>query len=432
MRLRFPVSVELDALPALEEGAEQTNSSWAQVLRTGKFQLGPDRELDITTEMLDQMVENSKRYNEAPFDFDHLGTSGKGKAGDGKAAGWAKKWERRGDKLYAFVEWTAEAADLIRKKAYRYVSATFLPKFFDPEAKKDVGPRLLGAAITNYPFVTGMDPLSFAEIADISLTDREQRVASAWERRFNPMGDFAAGYITHFYDDYVLVKKDGKTWKQPFTMNDELAVDFPSEAVEVILTPQELSMSVTIEQFNALQNMVTSLTEKVTGSDARIAELSAGRVKDQEEIARLQVELEAAKQLGLTTAAERQVDALISEGKLLPKQRDWAVNYAKTDNTNFLAFAATLEPLIRFNREDGSGEGVTLASNVTRQKEDGPLENTDKRVVEFANKMTEYRKENPKADAAAAMAAVAEQHPTLFQAYRESFAEYTGDDSRVQ
>lgn len=426
MRFTFPVSVELDALPALEEGQNSgAVESWAQVLRTGKFKLSPKGpELNITESMLDQMVENANRYNEAPFDYDHLGTSGKGTAGESRAAGWAKKWERRADKLYALVSWTKKAAEHIRNGEYRYVSATFLTKFFDPESGKDVGARLLGAAITNYPFVQGMDPLALAAVSDLSLTDREQRVAQAWEQRFNPLGDFQSGYIAHFYDDFIVVKKDGKNWKLPYEMDNDLRVSFPSEPVEVILTPQELSTmpNITDEQFNQLSTQLTTLQGQVT-------ELSAGRVKDQETIAKLEIDLAAAKQLGLNSEANTVVDGLITAGKLLPKQKEWALGYYKTNKEGFLAFSATLEPLLRFDREDGTGEAVGLASTgVPRKKKDGRLENTDKRVVEFSNKVTEYRKEN-KVDAAAAMAAVAEAHPDLFTAYRESFADYGGDEA---
>ncbi len=423
MRLTFPVSVELDALPAIEEGQEAPLESWAQVLRTGKFKLsekGP--ELNITPEMLDQMVANAGRYNEAPFDYDHLGTSGKAAAGESKAAGWAKKWERRGDKLYAFVQWTKKAAEHIRNGEYRYVSATFLTKFFDPESGADVGARLLGAAITNYPFVQGMDPLALAAVSDLSLTDREQRIAQAWDARFNPLGDFNTGYIAHFYDDYVVVKKDGKTWKLPFEMDENLKVSFPSEPVEVILTPQELSMSVTIEQFNTLTAQLTALTGQVT-------ELSAGRVKDQEEIAKLQVELEAAKQAAVTNEADRVIDGLIGEGKLLPKQKEWALGYFKTNKEGFMQFAATLQPLLRLDREDGQGEVVALAGGAPRRKKDGRLENTDKAVIEFSNKITEYRKENPTKSYGEALGIVSDLNPELYEKYRASFAQFGGDES---
>jgi hypothetical protein len=270
-----------------------------------------------------------------------------------------------------------------------------------------------------------MDPLALAAAADLSLTDREQRIAQAWESRYNPMGDFNSGYVAHFYDDYVVVKKDGKTWKQSFEMDDQLRVTFPSEPVEVILTPQELR----IMPDNTEQ--LTQLTAQMATLQAQLTELSAGRVKDQEQIARLEIDLANANTRALNTEAATEVDALITAGKLLPKQRVWALGYYQSSKEQFIAFAATLEPLIRFDREDGQGEAVAVGG-VPRKKKDGRLENTDKVIVEFSNKIKAYRTENPKANASDAMAAVADAEPELFTKYRESFAAFSGDSDTVQ
>jgi hypothetical protein len=111
---------------------------------------------------------------ELPIDYDHLSMDPK-QPGDGKAAGWLKRAELRadGDELWGEVEWTPEAVDLITNRAYRFVSPSFVKDHTHKDGRK-IGTTLLAAAITNHPFLEGMQALtlySFSAMGDLALVE---------------------------------------------------------------------------------------------------------------------------------------------------------------------------------------------------------------------------------------------------------------------
>jgi hypothetical protein len=104
------------------------------------------------------------------------------KPGDGVAAGWLKAVELRanGDELWGEVEWTPEAADLIRKRAYKFVSPSFVKDHVHKDGTK-IGTTLLAAAITNHPFLEGMKALTLynaSVIGDLALTATAEPTAA--------------------------------------------------------------------------------------------------------------------------------------------------------------------------------------------------------------------------------------------------------------
>jgi hypothetical protein len=146
-----------------EAGAEPR--SWIQVAKTGSFVSKQYGKFAITRDDLAQMLHNfanvtPKAPTELPIDYDHLSMDPK-KPGDGVAAGWVKKLELRdgGDALWAEVEWTPKAAEAIKNREYQFVS----PSFVKGHTYKDgsqIGTTLLAAAITNHPFLEGMQALT--------------------------------------------------------------------------------------------------------------------------------------------------------------------------------------------------------------------------------------------------------------------------------
>jgi len=100
---------------------------------------------------------------EVPFDYEHQSATGE----KAPAAGWIKALRigtatvdgREVVALFATVEWTAAAADHIRKREYRYLSPIILRNAKDPKTGERIGPRLHSVALTNTPFLDGIAPL---------------------------------------------------------------------------------------------------------------------------------------------------------------------------------------------------------------------------------------------------------------------------------
>lgn len=138
-----------------------------QVMRTGTFYHSLYGKFSITTVDLDTMVRNFREYRpklptELVVDYEHQSGSGQ----IAPAAGWVKGLERDGDALYAAVAWTGEAVKRIQAKEYRFISPEFNMHYKHKESGKDIGPTLLAVALTNRPFLEGMEPVMLVELGE--------------------------------------------------------------------------------------------------------------------------------------------------------------------------------------------------------------------------------------------------------------------------
>jgi hypothetical protein len=145
------------------------------------------------------------------IDYDHLAVT-PSRPGDGIAAGWLKAVELRanGDELWGRVEWTSAAATRIKAKEYKFISPCFSSDYTTNTGAK-VGATLLGAALTNAPFLNDMQAVVLAADARMfgALGLPTERAAAAvalatgtdpdrtgTRVTFNPADDGAAPELT--------------------------------------------------------------------------------------------------------------------------------------------------------------------------------------------------------------------------------------------
>jgi len=158
---------------------DSARRSWIQLAKTGSYVSTRYGKFSITGEDLSTMLHNFTTITplhptELPIDYDHLSMDPK-QPGDGVAAGWMKRLELRedGNELWCEVEWTPDAAELIEKGAYKFVSPSFVKDHVHKDGRK-IGTTLLAAAITNHPFLEGMSALTlynFSTLGDLALAD---------------------------------------------------------------------------------------------------------------------------------------------------------------------------------------------------------------------------------------------------------------------
>lgn len=139
--------------------SEKSENDIIQVLRCGKF-YHDGREIVIEESDLQSMVKNFSekvRGIDLMIDFSHNS--------EGEAAGWIKELKLSDDKneLFATVDWTPAGQKALKDKAFRYISADFSFAYKDNETKKDFGPTLFGAGLTNRPVVKSMKPVVLSE-----------------------------------------------------------------------------------------------------------------------------------------------------------------------------------------------------------------------------------------------------------------------------
>ncbi|MDQ7790252.1 MAG: ChaB family protein [Clostridia bacterium] len=105
------------------------------------------------------------------------------------AAGWFKDVSKRGGELWAKIAWTSWGLSLIRNKIFRYFSPEFHFSWTDEETKKAHKNVLFGGALTNRPFLKGMDPIMLSEnLAQDVLEDLRLQFALSETTNLNPEG----------------------------------------------------------------------------------------------------------------------------------------------------------------------------------------------------------------------------------------------------
>ena len=129
------------------------NIQWAQLLRTGHFKYGYYGDFKITADILRKLKENfdsDVRRVKIAVDYFHL--SGE------EAAGWIEQIELRDndETLWIKVDWTKTAEEKIRDKEVRYLSADIDFAYIDIESGAQHGPVLMGAGLTNRPYIKDM------------------------------------------------------------------------------------------------------------------------------------------------------------------------------------------------------------------------------------------------------------------------------------
>lgn len=100
---------------------------WIHILPSGQEIRGKDgRSWRVSN--LQAIIEKTLRWNngsDIPVDYEHQSEKETSKPLPVPAAGWIKQLEVRSNGIWARVEWTSKATELIRNREYRYLSPTF-------------------------------------------------------------------------------------------------------------------------------------------------------------------------------------------------------------------------------------------------------------------------------------------------------------------
>lgn len=214
---------------------EEGIRSKVQIIRIGTFYHPEYGKFTISEDHLDNMVNNFGTVRpvaptEMVIDYEHMSVAEPPVKAE--AAGWFKSLERIGDALFAAIEWTADAAKSIKEMKYRFISPEFNLHYKDKETGKDVGATLISAALTNRPFLEGMEPVALSEgvmlFAEISYTELEDSVRAAYGTQFGPReGEaYRRDWVCEVYEDYCVVDRNAAYFKLPYSIDDDGNVTF--------------------------------------------------------------------------------------------------------------------------------------------------------------------------------------------------------------
>lgn len=186
-------------------------SSWIHAMPLGKYEHPVYGTIDITsdkTQRYAQGVKDGVRGQALDIDYDH-------KEKSGEAAGWVQDAESRGDGLHLLVQWTKDAHQKVKDKAYRYFSPEFQDEWKHPQTGETHQDVLFGGALTNRPFLKGILPINASEVSGvIPPKEGEEDVDLAELRKALSLGEDSSDEVVVTLASQKL-KEEPKAPEQP-------------------------------------------------------------------------------------------------------------------------------------------------------------------------------------------------------------------------
>jgi len=237
--------------------------------------------------------------NDLVIDYEHQTL----KDVEAPAAGWISKLVNKGPLgIWGTVSWTKRAQDYLNNREYRYLSPVFL-------RDKDGRPvKIINAALTNQPAIDGMIPVVNKSQDGGIPAETQKEDTSNMEQILKALGLAATATVEEALTAIDALKNAGQ---QVACKGILTALGLKADATESEATGTILAMKTGAETTASLTQKVNDLTGKLAARDA--AEL---------------------------------VQVAMKEGKITPAQKEWAVNYAKSDPEGFKVFVAKAAPVI--------------------------------------------------------------------------------------
>ncbi|MEO5355784.1 MAG: phage protease [Nitrospirae bacterium YQR-1] len=253
------------------------------------------------------MKDFRRRQNDMVIDYEHQTLTGS----EAPAAGWIKELIDKGHEgIWAKVEWTDKAKAYLTNKEYRYLSPVFLKETADNRVIK-----LINAALTNQPAIDGMVPLVNKDRAQGNPLQGRERQSST----------------TAGKDKQTEVKQMKKVY-EALGLKDG---DSEDNVLTAVMALKEVTTTA-----SAFKEICEAAGLK---PDAGISELKAtvlAMKQSHGSVESLTKEVMVLKEVMAKAEAETTVNLALTQGKLMPAQRDWAMEYATKDPDGFKMFAA--------------------------------------------------------------------------------------------
>lgn len=297
-----------------------------QMTPAGDFTPSDGREMDVPawriTAATAQRVIDRFRARKLPpvIDYEHQTLHKETNGQPAPAAGWIRdlRWQE-GQGLFAVAELTERAREYVGKGEYRY----FSPVFAYHPTTGEVDEVLMGA-LTNFPAVHGMDPLSLQAAATAAL-----RLPNPQEKPVNPLLKAvlaalgmpestseanAVAALTAFgpLTDVSLARSQATAARQALQLGAEASGEAVIAACTSLRTTAkpDLALFVPIAVANQLRDQIAALT----------AQVSQGGVDDL-------------------------VKEALADGRLLPQMETWARDLGNQNVASLTAYLGTVKPI---------------------------------------------------------------------------------------
>lgn len=292
-------------------------TSEVQIAKTGTFKDPRYGTFAITLKDFSKWVANFQIFNKndgregLPVDVDHAPE----KKGETEAAGWITALSIRSNQLWAKVEWNTLGQELVRDRRYVYLSPSYVHDYKDEQGKSH-GTALVGVGLTNRPFLT---------MATVNLS--AQHFAEQVDEEQQP-------YSQEHMPDLTKIAE---------------ALKLSADADEAMILAKAVEL-------------VTSQTTPVSLEDQATAQNKF--VLDANQFASLQQQASEGSAAAKTLSQmqfDTKFDKCLSDGKVLPVQKDMYTRLYEKDSEGTLALLDSLTPVVNVE-PIGAGGGTESAS----------------------------------------------------------------------
>jgi len=316
---RHTISVPLP--PADADEASFTPPGWVHLIPAGTFS-GRDGRGPYTLDAKAVLAAFAAHGADLPIDYDHQSLTADEKAGPVPAAGWIKELQAREDGIWARVEWTPRATELLAHKEYRYLSPVFRY-----QAKGGRVVALTGAGLTHNPNLYLQAAASRKETINMTLPEKlaemlgvpadctEDEAVAACQRLLDKIEEAEAAHARQPDPaQYVPIAMHKQVADQLAALQADLARRDAEAAVEAAMSARKVSpgmrewaLAYASRDLEGFRAFVAAAPEIVSASETKPAAHSVRGVILTEE------DRLAAKLLGMTEEAFAQAKQSIKE-----------------------------------------------------------------------------------------------------------------------
>lgn len=303
---------------------------WVHIMPLGKFNSVDGRDPWILKDATAVISQSLSRGRDLVFDYEHQTDHAVDNGQPAPAAGWIKELEARTDGIWARVEWTPRAKEMLADREYRYLSPTFT---YTKSGR--VVTRILRVALTNDP------ALNLTALAAVQHSANPS----------NPNGDHMNELIKRLMA--ILGQTGEMTEEALCTLLTEMVANAASTntALAAIADTVGLTEAADATEIATAVASVKSSSEPDPTKFVTVAQF--------QEVNTALASLQSKLAEGSATAA---VDAAVEAGKITPANRSWALTLAKSDMGSFNDFLKNAPVLAGAADMGGKAEGGAALS----------------------------------------------------------------------
>jgi len=300
-----------------------------QLTPAGAFRPSDGRAMSVPAWRIDQAIATrvmerfNARRNPPVVDYEHQTLHKETNGQPAPAAAWMRALQWRDTGLWATVELTARAAELIQAGEYRYVS----PVFRYDEKTGDVL-AIEMAAITNNPAIDGMEPLARRAAATFGYPDPDPEEEPA----MNP-----------------LLKALLAALALPETTTEDQAIAACAALRPKLDTLDKLASALGAAPEGALAACTALKTQAAAATPDPAKYVPVGVVEE------IKGQLAALSAENTDRKVTELVEAGLADGRLLSAQKDWATELGKQNIASLTAYLGTAHPLAALSATQTGG-----------------------------------------------------------------------------